>query len=55
MVLTINLADVTTTLHTQPDVQETPTLLAQQQQRLKHLVAQGLRLDQLKGNTCSKI
>jgi hypothetical protein len=43
---------VATALDAQPDVQETPALLAQQQQGLKHLVAQSLGLDQLKGNTC---
>jgi hypothetical protein len=48
--LTVHLTDVTTTLHAQPDVQEAPALLAQQQQRLKHLGSKSLGLDQLKGN-----
>jgi hypothetical protein len=43
---------VATALDAQPDVEETPTLLAQQQQGLKHLVAKSLGLDQLKGDTC---
>ena len=55
LLLTIHLADVTTTLHAKADVQETIPLLAQQQQGLKGLEAQGLRLYQLKRNTWKPI
>lgn len=50
--LTVNLADVATALDAEADVQEAPPLLAQQHQRLKHLLPKRLRLDELKRDAC---